>query len=92
MDAALVGSLTEAVAACGLQPNMLSSGAGHDAMIIARRFPAAMLFVRHPGAISHHPDERVDRDDVATAIEVCCRLVQSLADREIQQASCTSET
>jgi allantoate deiminase len=51
-----------------------------------------MLFVRHPGAISHHPDERVDRDDVATAIEVCCRLVQSLADREIQQASCTSET
>jgi allantoate deiminase len=81
MDAGLVGLLTEAVTMCGNQPNVLSSGAGHDAMIIARRFPAAMLFVRHPGAVSHHPDERVDRDDVAAAIEVTCRFVQLLARR-----------
>jgi allantoinase len=28
-------------------------------MIMARRMPAAMLFLRSPGGISHHPDEAV---------------------------------
>lgn len=79
MDPELTQLLTSAIAECGLPPASLPSGAGHDAMIIARRFPTAMLFIRHPGAISHHPDEAVDRDDVATAIEVTCRFVEHLA-------------
>lgn len=79
MDANLTQLLTNAMIQCGMPPATLPSGAGHDAMIIARQFPAAMLFVRHPGAISHHPDERVERDDVAAAIEVTCRFVELLA-------------
>ena len=39
----------------------MTSGAGHDAMIVAARMPAAMLFLRSPGGISHHPDESVLR-------------------------------
>ena len=78
MDFELTQLLTNAIVECGQPPAALPSGAGHDAMIIARRFPAAMLFIRHPGAISHHPDEAVDRDDVATAIEVTCRFVEHL--------------
>jgi allantoate deiminase len=81
MDRILTDLLTDAITACGYRATSLVSGAGHDAMIIARRFPTAMLFVRHPGAISHHPDERVDRDDVATAIEVACRFVLSLGNQ-----------
>lgn len=83
MDARLTQLLTSAISECGQNPVSLPSGAGHDAMIVARRFPTAMLFVRHPGAISHHPDEAVDRDDVATAIEVTCRFVERLADSGI---------
>ncbi|MGD9634500.1 MAG: allantoate amidohydrolase [Pirellulales bacterium] len=79
MDSELTQLLTSAMIECGQPPAALPSGAGHDAMIIARRIPAAMLFIRHPGAISHHPDEAVDRDDVATAIEVTCRFVANLA-------------
>ena len=41
------------------QPRSITSGAGHDAMIVARRVPAAMLFLRSPGGLSHHPDEAV---------------------------------
>ena len=40
------------------------SGAGHDAMIMAAKLPASMLFLRSPGGISHHPDETVREEDV----------------------------
>jgi allantoate deiminase len=48
-------------------PRMIS-GAGHDAMVIAPHMPAAMIFLRSPGGISHHPDESVIESDVAAAI------------------------
>ena len=51
------------------------SGAGHDAMILAARVPAAMLFLRSPGGISHHPDETVLDDDVAAALAVGTALL-----------------
>ena len=45
------------------------SGAGHDAMIVARKVPVTMLFLRSPGGISHHPDETVRTEDIAAALE-----------------------
>lgn len=48
----------------------MTSGAGHDAMIMASIMPAAMLFVRSPGGLSHHPDESVLAEDVAAALVV----------------------
>jgi allantoate deiminase len=45
------------------------SGAGHDAVVIARKVPTAMLFLRSPGGISHHPDEAVLPGDVQAAFE-----------------------
>ena len=55
------------------------SGAGHDAAVMADRFPTAMMFIRQPSGISHHPDEDVSRRDVAVAIDVLCRFVHGLA-------------
>lgn len=72
-------ALADAISDVGFQPLCLPSGAGHDAVIMAQRFPVAMLFIRHPGGISHHPDERVERDDVAVAIDVLGRFVHKLA-------------
>ena len=48
----------------------MHSGAGHDAMIMAEQMPVAMLFLRSPGGISHHPDESVLTADVAAALTV----------------------
>jgi len=70
MAPALTEALARAVAATGRQVHRMTSGAGHDAMIVARRLPSAMLFLRTPGGISHHPDELVLEDDVAAALEV----------------------
>ena len=55
------------------------SGAGHDAMILAEKVPAAMIFLRSPGGISHDPAESVEVEDVAQAIECGLHLLDQLA-------------
>jgi allantoate deiminase len=61
----------------------ITSGAGHDAMIVARRMPAAMLFLRSPGGISHHPDETVLVEDVAAALDVGMGFLERLETRHV---------
>jgi allantoate deiminase len=81
MDFALVQLLERAVASTGRPIHRMPSGAGHDAMIVARRMPAAMLFLRSPGGISHHPDESVLAEDVAAALEVGTGFLKELEHR-----------
>ena len=56
----------------------LPSGAGHDAMILARKVPAAMLFLRTPGGLSHHPNETVSAEDIEAAITTCLKFLRCL--------------
>jgi allantoate deiminase len=56
----------------------LPSGAGHDAMILARKVPAAMLFLRTPGGLSHHPNETVSAEDIEAAITTCLNFLRCL--------------
>jgi allantoate deiminase len=56
----------------------LVSGAGHDAVMLSRVCPAAMLFVRCAGGISHDPRESVEEADVAAAIDVVERFLRRL--------------
>lgn len=59
---------------------LLTSGAGHDAAMIAAIAPVAMLFVRGlNGGLSHHPDEAVLPEDVETALRVLVHFIQKLA-------------
>jgi allantoate deiminase len=81
MDPALTQMLERAVEATGRPVHRMASGAGHDAMIVARRMPAAMLFLRSPGGISHHPDETVLAEDVAAALEVGMEFLKELEQR-----------
>jgi len=83
MDAELTARLWRATAAEGIPAHSITSGAGHDAMILAPHFPAAMLFVRSPGGVSHHPDETVNVEDVEAALACGSRF---LADLERQYA------
>jgi allantoate deiminase len=78
MDRGLTGLLERAVAHSGLPIHRMASGAGHDAMIMAQCMPAAMLFLRSPGGVSHHPDETVLPDDVAAALTVGSRFLEEL--------------
>ena len=69
-DTRLQAHLARALDDAGLPVLHLPSGAGHDAMAMAALCPAAMLFVRCAGGISHHPAEAVARGDVADALAV----------------------
>jgi allantoate deiminase len=69
-----------ATRAIGVEPRSITSGAGHDAMIVARRVPAAILFLRSPGGLSHHPDEAVLPEDVAAAFATGLEFLRTLRD------------
>jgi len=79
MDERLTAFLAEAIDATGLPVKRLPSGAGHDAMVLAARVPTAMLFLRSPGGLSHHPDETILEEDVTAALEVCGKFLKRLA-------------
>ena len=67
-------------AARGLPHRVLSSGAGHDAAIVARRAPATMLFVPCVEGISHSPAELASVEDIAAATEIIAATIRR-ADR-----------
>jgi len=79
MDERLTAFLVEAMEALGLPPKTIPSGAGHDAMVMASKVPTAMLFLRSPGGISHHPDEAVREQDVENTLHVAASFIERLA-------------
>lgn len=85
MAPALRERLARAIRAAGHEPVELPSGAGHDAMIMARVTDAAMLFVRCKGGISHNPAEAVDQADVAAAIRAVGHVLEEGLDREMRE-------
>ena len=78
MDAGLVRCLEEAVASLGIPALQLPSGAGHDAVAMAQLCPAAMLFVRCKGGVSHHPAESITVEDADVAARVLIETVRRL--------------
>jgi len=89
MDPFLTEQIGHAVQKAGCEPHRMASGAGHDAMILAEKIPAAMIFLRTPGGISHDPAESVHLDDVAKALECGHHLLTQLAtSREFLGRTC----
>jgi len=67
-DPVLQKQFESAIAAQGIKPRYLPSGAGHDAMVFPVVAPMAMLFVRcGNNGISHHPDETMTAEDAEIA-------------------------
>ncbi len=79
MDERLTALMAEAIEAAELPAKRMPSGAGHDAMVMAARVPTAMLFVRSPGGISHHPSESVREEDVEAALKVGRKFLERVA-------------
>jgi allantoate deiminase len=79
MDEQLTAVLGESVEAAGYPLRRMPSGAGHDAMVMATRLPSAMLFLRSPGGISHHPAEAVREQDVAATLHAATIFLRRIA-------------
>jgi N-carbamoyl-L-amino-acid hydrolase len=57
----------------------MPSGAGHDAQMLARVCPAAMVFVPSAGGISHNPAEYTTAEDLVAGADVLLHVVLELA-------------
>jgi len=64
----------------GLRSRMMSSGAGHDAMIMAAVTDAGLLFVPSLAGRSHCPEEWTDYEQLQKGIEVYLHTVLGLAE------------
>jgi hydantoinase/carbamoylase family amidase len=66
----VVADLEDSCEQAGVSCRRMVSGAGHDAMMIARRAPVGMLFVPSRGGISHSPEEFTQPRHLAQAVAV----------------------
>ena len=71
--------LADVVRDLGYEAARLPSGAGHDAQVMAKLCPMAMLFVRCKGGISHNPAEYASEADMGLAVEALVRFIARLA-------------
>jgi N-carbamoyl-L-amino-acid hydrolase len=78
-DQGLVREIEAAADARGLSSRRMTSGAGHDAQMIARIAPAAMIFVPSIGGISHNPKEFTPEMDLVAGANVLLDVVKRLA-------------
>ena len=75
-DAALADRIQAAAQRRGVPHRRMTSGAGHDAQMLARIAPSAMIFVPSRSGISHNPREHTDDDNLALGAQVLLDVVQ----------------
>ncbi len=78
-DAGCVGVVRDAAARGGYPHMDIISGAGHDAVYMARVAPTAMIFVPCEGGISHNEVENATKDDVAAGANVLLQAILARA-------------
>jgi hydantoinase/carbamoylase family amidase len=74
----LVAVLEQAAADAGARFVRMTSGAAHDAMVIARHAPAAMLFVPSRAGVSHAPEEFTELRLCELGAQVLARALERL--------------
>lgn len=71
--------LLDAAAAAGASAMKMPSGAAHDAIVLGRHVPAAMLFVPSRAGVSHNPAELTSPEQCSKGAEVLSRAVAAVA-------------
>jgi allantoate deiminase len=81
LDPGVIDAAAEAISACGHEPLRLSSGAGHDAMIMQKLCPSGMIFLRCKDGISHNPAEAITVEDADLGVRVLLETVRRVDKR-----------
>ncbi|MFB3817825.1 MAG: Zn-dependent hydrolase [Candidatus Methylomirabilales bacterium] len=79
MNATVVAAIEAACQRLGLAARRMPSGAGHDAMNLAKIAPAGMIFIPCRGGVSHNPAEHASLDAICTGMEVLAETLRQLA-------------
>ena len=76
MNAELTALLERICRDRGVKYRRMPSGAGHDAMFVAERIPAALIFVPCRDGVSHNPKEQIEWSRVQPGYEVLREAVR----------------
>jgi beta-ureidopropionase / N-carbamoyl-L-amino-acid hydrolase len=79
-DGSLVDRVEHHARALGFSTRRMPSGAGHDAQMMQRICPTAMIFVPSVAGLSHNVKEHTEPQDLAAGAQVLMNLVRELAD------------
>jgi N-carbamoyl-L-amino-acid hydrolase len=75
----LVNLLEDECRTLGYPSMRMTSGAGHDAQILAGACDVGMIFIPSPDGISHAPGERLNWDDLEKGANLLLRMLVRLA-------------
>ena len=78
-DPGIVRTIEASAAARQLRCRRMTSGAGHDAQMMARVAPAAMIFVPSKGGISHNPAEFTGEADLIAGANILLDVARTLS-------------
>jgi allantoate deiminase len=83
MDASMCADLEEVCKTEEIPHRAMYSGAGHDAQVLGRRVPAALLFVPSQNGLSHHPEEYTHPDHLECGVNVLEKGLLKWAYKEV---------
>lgn len=78
-SADIVAAISSAASARNSRTLRMISGASHDAQMISRICPTAMIFVPSVGGISHHPAEATNAADLIMGAQILADVIWTLA-------------
>ncbi len=79
-DAGLVDRVEHHAEALGLSTRRMPSGAGHDAQMMQRICPTAMIFVPSVAGLSHNVKEHTEAADLVAGAQVLLNMMVDLAE------------
>lgn len=82
-DADCVALVEQAAARLGHSAKRVVSGAGHDAVYVARRMPAAMIFTPCKDGLSHNEAESIEPEEAEAGCQVLFEAVVARANRAL---------
>ena len=82
-DPACVDLVREATRKLGLSAREIVSGAGHDAVYVARHVPTAMIFTPCKGGLSHNEAESIEPAEAEAGAQVLFEAVLARANRTL---------
>ncbi|WP_336824613.1 Zn-dependent hydrolase [Sporosarcina sp. USHLN248] len=79
LDQAIQTTFTNLCKELGLSSMIVDSGAGHDVMNMAKRWPSGLLFIPCREGISHHPSEYADCHDLLKGATLIAAFLEKAA-------------
>jgi beta-ureidopropionase / N-carbamoyl-L-amino-acid hydrolase len=80
-DSGIADIINRSAVNLGYSTKRMTSGAGHDAQMMSRICPAAMIFIPSINGISHNPEEMSKKEDLLAGVEVLAESVLNISNQ-----------